>query len=371
MDRRKKRKKSFGITEKRMVAGCILLALSGAVTVLTGQYPNVAEWYAEYIYPVLVSTIGRFSGIFPFSLSELCLYGLLILMLGSFIHAAGRAFCSKLGGPVMLQWASGLFLAASVLACLYVINCGVNYRRVSFSEKSDLQTEEYTAGDLEQVCKWLTEQVNVRAGQVNRDNSGLMELSGPEEKDAVNAMKSLGVKYPALAGFYPKPKKLLVSGILSWQGLTGVYSPFTVEANYNRDMTAYNIPFTACHELSHLRGFMQEEEANFIAFLACIDAQRMDFQYSGYLMGWVYSMNALQKADYDVWQELRQGLEPQAETDLEANNKFWAEHDGAVAEVSNKVNDTYLKANGQSDGVQSYGRMVDLIVAYYNGSGPS
>ena len=29
------------------------------------------------------------------------------------------------------------------------------------------------------------------------------------------------------------------------------------------------------------------------------------------------------------------------------------------------MNDTYLKANGQDDGVKSYDRMVDLIVAYY------
>ena len=29
------------------------------------------------------------------------------------------------------------------------------------------------------------------------------------------------------------------------------------------------------------------------------------------------------------------------------------------------VNDSYLKANGQADGVKSYNRMVDLLVAYY------
>ena len=67
-------------------------------------------------------------------------------------------------------------------------------------------------------------------------------------------------EFPALEGYYPQPKKLLLSEFLSYQGLTGIYSPFTVEANYNGDMTAYNIPFTTCHELSYLRGFMQEEE---------------------------------------------------------------------------------------------------------------
>ena len=35
------------------------------------------------------------------------------------------------------------------------------------------------------------------------------------------------------------------------------------------------------------------------------------------------------------------------------------------AEIHNKVNDAYLKANNQTDGVQSYGRMVDLLIAEY------
>lgn len=114
-----------------------------------------------------------------------------------------------------------------------------------------MQTIKYTQDDLMQVCIRLTEEVNARAGQVARNISGVMELAKPEERDAVDTMKRLGTKYPALEGYYPKPKKLLVSGMLSWQGLTGVYSPFTVEANYNKDMTAYNVPFIACHELSH------------------------------------------------------------------------------------------------------------------------
>lgn len=87
-------------------------------------------------------------------------------------------------------------------------------------------------------------------------------------------------------------------------------------------MTAYNIPFTTCHELSHLRGFMQEEEANFIAFLACIGSERTDFQYSGYLSGWVYCMNALYRADQESWQEVRPLLAEEAGPDLEANSAF-------------------------------------------------
>ncbi|WP_333678275.1 DUF3810 domain-containing protein [Muricomes intestini] len=365
MNRSKHRKLST--TEKHLLAGGALLAAGAALTTASGQVPGMAEWYSIHIYPLIVGTVGRFAGLFSFSLSELALYGLIVLLAGSFIHAAAGAARKKQGGAVILQWASSLFLTASVLVLLYVLNCGINYRRVSFSEKLDIQTVEYTAEDLEQTCEWLTEEINARAGLVSRDETGTMRLSDEEGKAAVSAMKQLGEQYPPLSGYYPQPKGLLVSEILSWQGITGIYSPFTVEANYNEDMAAYNIPFTACHELSHLRGFMQEEEANFIAFLACKDAAGEDFQYSGYLMGWIYSTNALKRVNSGAAEEVRSKLDQRVEADLKANNRFWNIYEGTVAEVSNMVNDTYLKVNGQSDGVQSYDRMVDLIVSYHLG----
>ncbi len=110
---------------------------------------------------------------------------------------------------------------------------------------------------------------------------------------------------------------------------------------------------------------MQEKEANFIAFLACESSDNIDFRYSGSMLGWIYCMNALYKADYSSWEEVHARLSPEASADLQANSRFWAKYDSTVAEVSNQINDSYLKANGQEDGVKSYDLMVDLIVAYW------
>lgn len=362
---RKRRETEKQGTEKKLLIGCMLLAISGVLMLIAAKNPEMAEWYSTHIYPIMVSCLGRFSGIFSFSLSELVLYGLVVLLLGTLIHGIARACKENQGGAIMLNWAAGLFVVASILVLLFVINCGINYRRVSFSEKTGMNVKPYTVQDLKEVCLLLTGEVNERVGQVQRDPSGIMQLSEKEREEAVKAMEKLGGVYEYMNGYYPLPKPLLVSEILSYQSLTGIYLPFTVEANYNADMTAYNIPFTMCHELSHLRGFMQEEEANFIAFLACKNSEREDFQYSGYLMGWIYSMNALHSADAQAWQEVRGQLATGVEADLKANSEFWSVYEGTIAEVSNQINDSYLKVNGQSDGVQSYGRMVDLMVAYY------
>ncbi|MCI9603110.1 MAG: DUF3810 domain-containing protein [Ruminococcus sp.] len=378
-----KEKKKRGTAEKRLLAACVFLAGAGILMVCARQVPGFAEWYAVHIYQKLTAVTGRVTGLAPFSVVEIGLYVLLILLPVTGIGAVVKSVRFGQGGENALCWASGLFLTASALLFLYAANCGVNYQRESFSEKTGLAAKQYTAEELKQVCLWLTEEVNALAGQVERGGSGEMILAASaEEKNdaaaaeyeemplqvlgdtAVQAMTDLAEEYPDMKGYYPHPKPVCVSEILSYQNLSGVYSPFTIEANYNADMVDYNIPFTLCHELSHLRGFMQEEEANFIAFLACTGSDNRDFEYSGYLTGWVYCMNALRRADGEEWQQVREWLDEAAEADLRENSRFWEYYDGAVAEVSDKVNDTYLKANGQSEGVQSYGRMVDLIIAY-------
>ncbi len=366
MKRRSKREKtaapdpaSQGGLRWRMAAAVLLLAISASLMALAAGQPQFAEWYSENIYPVLVNSAGRLWGIFPFSAAEMALY----LMIAAFLLSL--AVMLRKGIRSAASWLSCTLLAAGILAFLYTICCGINYHRKSFSQEEGIITYRYTVQELKDVCLWLTEEVNALSAEVDRDSNGVMTLEGPEGEGAVEAMRGLAEEFPVLEGYYPQPKKLLVSEILSYQGLTGVYSPFTVEANYNGDMTSYNIPFTVCHELSHLRGFMQEEEANFIAFLACIQSDRADFRYSGYLSGWVYCMNALYRADYEVWQEIRPLLEDAAEPDLEANSAFWDEYEGRISETADRINDTYLKVNGQADGVQSYSRMVDLIVAYF------
>ena len=52
--------------------------------------------------------------------------------------------------------------------------------------------------------------------------------------------------------------------------------------------------------------------------------------------------------------------------DFRDNSAYWSQfEDTIVSTVSNKVNDTYLKANNQTDGVRSYDRMLDLLLARY------
>lgn len=182
-------------------------------------------------------------------------------------------------------------------------------------------------------------------------------------------MEKLGQRYHRLSGHYPYPKPILNTWILSVQQTTGVYSPFTVEANYNRDIAYYDIPFTICHELSHLRGYMQEEEANFIGVLATIGADDLYFNYSGYVSAWVYAGNALARIDSTAFATLYSRINARTRQDMLYNNAYWQQFEGKPAEAHEQLNDAYLKMQGQVSGVRSYGHVTDLMLEYFAKNG--
>ncbi len=340
---RKNSRRNIGL----LAAGLILLGVAGALQAAARLAPGFGEWYAAAIYPAIVGVYGRICGVFPFSVVEIMLYiGIIWLIWYILSHL-----------KQITSIASCLIFLTGLLAFLYTADCGVNYYRRPFSSYLGLEVRESSVDELYALCEYLTEKVNETVDNSSYDRSWTLE--------GQKAMGRLGQQYSQLAGYYPRPKGLLVSRILSVQQLSGVYSPFTVEANFNREMTDYNIPHTICHELSHLRGFMREDEANFIGYLACIGSDHPAFQYSGYMTGWVYAGNALARQNRELYAQLYSRLNEQAAADLQENNAFWNRFEGKVAEVSNQMNDVYLKVNSQEDGVKSYGRMVDLMLAYY------
>lgn len=347
------KKKGFWsrLTDRRLLFfSMAMFAVALCLQMMARKIPGFAEGYAVTVYPVIVGSVGRIFGAFPVSVVEICLYMLIIVAIW-YVVTHIRQFRSVLVRAVVLL--SGIFL-------LFTLNCGINYYRRPFSSYLNLDVHNSSKEELVKLCEFLTDTVN----ELCEEGVTARMAVSAANKTGVASMRALGEEYPQLSGFYPQPKPLLVSYIFSVQQLCGQYSPFTVEANYNCEMTDYNIPHTICHELSHLRGFMREDEANFIGYLACIGSDSPSYRYSGYLTGWVYATNALARVDIESYQELCKKLDERAWADLRENNEFWARYDGKAAEVSNQLNDTYLKMNSQSDGVKSYGRMVDLMLAY-------
>jgi hypothetical protein len=150
-------------------------------------------------------------------------------------------------------------------------------------------------------------------------------------------------------------------------GIAGVYIPFTGEAIVSTINTDPFLPSVMTHELAHRLGFAPEDDANFIAYLACMESEEPILRYSGSLMAFNYCFNALTNQEYRraVWNRLG---EEDAEVlrDFERNREAWRRYERPVLrEAAAAVNNTYLQTMGQEEGVKSYGRVTDLLIALY------
>lgn len=359
-----KKKKQKGKTLPLLLIALVYLALAIGLTYLARTQVGFAEYYATELYPYVSYPFAWISNWVPFSLSELLVGALLLLYLICFVKGIVCLLRKKKGvGQTLASWLSKTVLLVSILLLVYVLNCGMNYSRQPFSKVSHLTIAKHTKEELDELCVWLCEQINETADKIERDENGLLLLGADTRQQAVEAMENLSKQYPALRGYYPSTKRILVTDIWTYQFITGIYSPFTVEANVNEAVPTREIPFTMCHELSHLRGFMREDEANFIAYLACRESDNPVLAYSGYMCAFSHAMNQLYGAcGAKRYQEIYYSLKDEVIEERRLGNNWWNHYETPVKEVANKVNDTYLKVNAQSDGTKSYGRMVDLLL---------
>lgn len=347
------------------LAGLGLWAAAAVLEYAARTVPGFAESYATHVYPCFTGTVGRAIGLLPFSVVEIALYALILAVVLRIIRAFARLIHKdERLGRIFVAFIRQTVFLTGLLAFLFVALCGINYYRDTFAARAGFVLKPSSTEELEKLCHMLVERINEDASAIARDEEGHFIEEGDLRADAAEAMNALGEVYECLRGSYPSPKPILVWPILSYQQVTGIYSPFTLEANYNRDIPRFTLPFTLCHELSHLTGFMREDEANFIGWLACARSDKAKLRYGGNLTAYITVGNALYAADREAWSRVSSALCEEAWADLSENNAYWAQFEGKPAEIHEQVNNAYLIANGQDDGVKSYGRMVDLMLAY-------
>jgi hypothetical protein len=157
----------------------------------------------------------------------------------------------------------------------------------------------------------------------------------------------------------------MLSELMSYTHITGVYSFFTGEANINVAFPDYTIPYTAAHELSHQRGIAREDEANFMAFLVCLESEDAYVRYSGYMNLFEHVASALYSADRALYGDVYASLPIDVRSEMAAYANFFQKYNNSVAgDISGAINNSFLIIHG-TEGTKSYGMVVDLAVAYY------
>ena len=324
-----------------------------------------SDFFNRYISSVFRAALAHLTGWIPFSLAELAL--LLLPVIVFVITAAILRYY----GESLKEMISSIICVLSALAFMFssfTLGFAPAYRGSSLDKKLGIERTEVSVEELYTTAQILAKKVAEESENVSYGIDGFSVMPyGYEEMNQklIEAYSKTCDDYSFVQRLDSRLKPVMLSEAMSYTHITGVYTFFTGEANINVAFPDYTLPYTAAHELSHQRGIAREDEANFMAFLVCIRSDDAYIRYSAYLNLYEYVAGQLAGVDASRYTATYLLLPMNVRSEMAAYAEFYQKYrDSAASDVSETVNDTFLKLHG-TEGTRSYGMVVDLAVAYY------
>lgn len=343
-----------------------LTAVSIILYILFVNIPRFADWWSAYISPIGRFLLAKLTSWIPFSLTELLLI-LIPVWVAALIYIAARHYTQSFSAAC--TYVGMLVGGLCIILCIFVWNFASGYYGSSVDQKLSLDRREVTAEELYETSMLLSDELKTLSeGLVTTaDGASVMPYSLDEMNEKLLvAYERLCEKHGFIQTYNSRVKPIMLSEPMSYTHITGIYTFFTGEANLNVNFPDYTLPFTAAHEMAHQRGISREDEANFIAFLVCMESDDPYIRYSGILNVYEYVANALYSADKTLYREVYATLTPEVREEQIAYSAFFDKYrENIAATVSQATNDAYLQSQGAKEGAKSYNMVVDLAVAYY------
>lgn len=358
------KKKKFGLPVAVLViyavtAFCALLYLAFVIS------EPFSDFFNRRVSSVFRAILAHLTSWLPFSLAEF-----MLILIPVWVFLISRAVIKKYGSTLK-ETLKGVLCVMSVLGIVFsvfTLNFAAGYRGSTLDEKLGIERQKVSADELYSTSMILLEGIESTADKVCFENGGssVMPYNYSEmNAKLLDAYDSAAEKYDFIQRLNSRLKPVMLSEPMSYTHITGVYTFFTGEANINVNFPDYCVVYTAAHELAHQRGIAREDEANFMAFLICLESEDAYIRYCGYLNLYEYVASALSQADKTLFNNSYSQLPEVVKSELRAYSEFYKKYEHSTAsKVSETVNNTFLTSQG-TPGTKSYGMVVDLAVAYY------
>ncbi len=303
--------------------------------------------YANGIFAHLNAALVPLTNAVPFALGDLLLAVVLGGLLGGWIVALRRARGGRLATIARLVAHTAALLA--VVAIAFELLWGWNYRRAPVLARVAYDPARVTPATVRALAERIVRILNTDVAAAHaeeRDGVPYAELA----RDFAPVAARLGDRWTIALTV---PKHSLGNRLYEMAGVGGQYDPFAFETILNASFLPYEIPRALAHEWSHVSGFGDEGDANFIGTVTCLRSADPLIRYSGAF--WTY-------AELPEVERARLRLAPAVIADLEASRaRFLRYYQPRLFDLSWLVYDRYLRANGVAGGVTSYSRFVALL----------
>lgn len=357
------------------------MIIAAAIKVFSLFPAAVERYYSQGIYLVISRTQRFLLGWIPFSIGDLLYGGVAIYLIITSVRFGWQIARRRHTRRDSLLAFQSIVIFALSIYIWFNVSWGLNYNRISITERLQLTNTEINPQDLKDVMNNLVLRLNTMQ-QFALENRQRLDQKKHLFKEAVASYDSLNRKpnffsytYPAMEENrnrgsifnyqYPAVKPSLYSYLGNYLGFTGYYNPFTGEAQVNTTVPAFILPFTTCHEIGHQLGFAKENEANLAGFLSARSSSDPAFLYSVYFEMYSYSRRYLYALDSMELKRLDSSLVPGVTNDYRILRQFLADHANPVEVLIDKLYSRYLRANEQPSGRVTYNEVVLLLVAYW------
>lgn len=318
-------------------------------------YPDFYAWF----YPKFTNLWGWV----PFSVGDLmyAVFGVIFIIIIVLIVR-----CFSLGQKWRgIRVISRLINSLAILYFLFHILWGFNYYKPNLTEK--LQGNEYSVEELKFIAEDSFRNSFSLRENLQEDNKGVIYFKRnvfyPKLPNHLK-LTNTTIDYDWVPRKSQK-KYSMYSYFMRYFGVGGYYNPFTAEAQVTRLSPPSNLPNNMAHEQAHQMGFATEYEANFIGYLTNLQSDEDVLQYAANFKALKYVLNELYSQDSVYVRQTLDSFSPGMTRDYQAEREFYQKYSGRADRIFSSMNNAYLKANRQEEGIQSYNRFVELLVGYY------
>lgn len=331
--------------------------------------PAFAEFVSSGLGGPVRSFFGTVSSILPFSLAEIMIILIPLAITTLIIYGVKVIDGRRCAVRLILTVLSVLMLIYPI----YVVTLGAGYHERGIASRLEITADNPDENELYTTMMKISYELEELVPAISYNDRGASVTKLTPEKISEEICKSyerVCEKYPNLRLdiFNQRAKPVILSKGMTQLELLGIYTFFTGESNVNVHYPDYTLPFSIAHEFAHARGVSRENEANFIAFLVCINADDPYIKYSGYMNMYEYLAAALSKADKNMLKNVYAMSSKRVTGEIRAYSEFYyANQNKLFGELSDFINDLYLKSQG-TEGIISYGLVVRLCVGYYEGT---
>jgi hypothetical protein len=350
-------------------ARLIAIACLGVVIVLLmwlAYYPETIEkYYSEGFYPVVCKVLHPVFNLFPFSVGDVIYLVVIVYLVYALVRLISYCFKKEFKRALILLL--GLVIGIQSAYVMFYVFWGMNYFRPPASERLHLPDTTYSTNDLAAVTRILIDSANTTRARLSP--ADLAQTNDHIYKTAITAVKKLSNDSVSFRTYYPDIKSSLLTPLLNYLGTTGYYNPFTSESQVNFEAPIVTRPVTACHELSHQVGYATEDEANFAGYLAGIGSKDRLLRYSAYNLAVEEFMFSLYFRDSLANKKLKPLISPAVHNDYKIERAYWRQYQTQINSITGVFYDHFLKANNQPQGLETYDRMVLLVMAMYREKG--